>query len=929
MAFFRRKKKRGLGREYGPGGIRFFLEASPPLRFPLSQNRADVFLDIADDIQVLQHLNALWQEGLLQESGGNSWLLSYAVFGLLLQEEDGKEIAAELDLPYPEEIDLQVDTLHHVGSDQFGFTLSVSHSGNNWQRLPLQRYQEGVFFLGKTRILPLETKAARLVDVILEGPVTSGEDPLYSRMVWLAKVRDAAMQAHAQLGTYLQNESYSFFDTATLDFEQKSPEEILLKPCLDDGEAITAKEEQHRFIPGPGGRRNRRILSPELVQTVRELPEDLLLKGSDVPRFLTNPEQIIPEGLDLSLFSERVKGFRTRVYNSRPYLHVERSEEGGWFDGIPKVSLEDISPDVGEEEFPSPPPSLSPETLGELVREAKEKGDPFVLSGDHWIQVDPSANDEMEKITRDFEKDERGRLRIPAGMLLDIHDNLKDLEFSGTIDMAELRHWAPAPQPDSLQAILYPYQLDGYQWMNRIAKEKRGGLLADDMGLGKTIQVISHMLHIKECGEEATHLVVVPKSLIENWKREIARFSGGLLSCYVHDGPQRARICHHLDPYDVVLLTYDTLRRDQVTMAAIDWYLVVCDEAQYAKNPTTQRTTAVKALKARHRIALSGTPVENGLIEFWCIMDFVQPGLLGSWADFRTRYERPIVSGNSEEEIQITVENLLQKIQGYYKRRMKRDVLENLPECREKRHFCEMSALQLARYRLIAEEGTSGGKGAALAAIGKLLRLSAHPAALGNDDIRQMDLLALSPKLQRTCQLLEEIQQKNEKVILFSDFKRVQQILQWAIQKTLGIYPDIINGDVNRNRQDIIDIFSKKPGFHVLILGHQVAGVGLNITAANHVIHYTRPWNPAKEQQATDRAYRIGQERDVVVHYPVVRHPAFTTVEMKLDSLLAGKKSLAENVLRPSRDQEVRKEELMSCLNLSVAAEGVACSHAG
>jgi SNF2 family DNA or RNA helicase len=340
--------------------------------------------------------------------------------------------------------------------------------------------------------------------------------------------------------------------------------------------------------------------------------------------------------------------------------------------------------------------------------------------------------------------------------------------------------------------------------------------------------------------------------------------------------------------------------------------MVVCDEAQYAKNPTTQRTCAVKALKSKHRAALTGTPVENGLIEFWCIMDFVQPGLLGSWADFRKEYERPIVQGENEER-ENKIKYLIGRIKGYYLRRLKEQALE-LPSKNIDIRNTGLSDQQFEIYREIAKSARAGGRGAKLAAIQKLLMLSAHPVTVkARDSIRDYES-AECPKLKVTISILSEIRDLNEKAIIFTDFKIIQRVLQENIRKAFGIWPDIINGEITGNRQIIIDIFSEKQGFNVIILGHQVAGVGLNITAANHVIHYTRPWNPAKENQATDRVHRIGQEKEVTVYYPVVTDSRFVTVEQRLDELIRSKADLARDVLRPTHEFKVNPEDLLNCI---------------
>jgi len=628
----------------------------------------------------------------------------------------------------------------------------------------------------------------------------------------------------------------------------------------------------------------------------------------------------VPEGFDLSLFSERVKGIRTRVYNSRPYIHIRRSQVGGWFEGVPGIEVEDWSPaDRSAGQDDSSISGLSPETYRELTQRAKETGDEYVRWNDGWIRIDPSTSARFEDVLNNSTPQDDGSVRFPTGSILDIYENLSILEFVDKKSLKTLEgDLMPEDLPDELppnnfEGQLFPYQIQGYRWLSRLGKYHLGGLLADDMGLGKTVQVIAHILQLKNMGSSGPHLIIVPKTLLENWWREINRFSKNLLSILMYQAGHCWAGTEGFDRFDIVLTTYETLRRDQARMATVDWDLVVCDEAQYAKNPTAQRTSAVKALKSKHRAALTGTPVENGLIEFWCIMDFVQPGLLGSWNDFRDKFERPIINSASEER-EIIIRKLLEEIRGHYLRRLKNEILKDLPPKVANHRRVPLDDKQLEMYREIARQGRSGGKGAALAAIQRLLIMCANPWAL-TDKYGANQTGRSFPKLTDTLEILDNVRSSGEKSIIFTDFKAVQRMLQSAIRNKFGLWPDIINGELNTNRQVVIDVFSQKSGFNVIILGHQVAGVGLNITAANHVIHYTRPWNPAKENQATDRTHRIGQSKPVHIYYPMVTDEHFTTVEERLDELIRSKADLARDILRPSTDQQVKIEELLGCLD--------------
>lgn len=921
MRFFKRKLKPfTLATHFSPKGIVFRIDGKELVEFPLSRNTPEILQKLSRHMDAFQYLDELWAAGMLEAVEANLWILPYTVYEKL-GEEDLADAAPVLGIPLPTPLPLRVKSKFQVGHPGFDMEVECDHSALGTLRVGKEAYCDGVIYQGENRIVPLNNAARKLFDAATESFDSTS---LEARMEHLAKVRHAALNAGAELDPYLTREIYDFHDAADLDFQMAAPDEIILEPRLKDGvdeepgTILSEKEIRHVSTQAEkNGVRRRRVLDKGLRDTLKELPRDLKITGSDVPKFLTNPEQMVPEGLDLSLFSERVKGIRTKVYNSKPYLQVKPGNKKGWFEGIPGVMLEDWTPESTDEEERQakvggePEGNLSPDTLKMLAEKARETGEDYILHEDNWIKIDLDEVDTFEAMTAPLEKDDDQTLKIPPGAILDIHENLETLDYVHEhVFKTPENQTQGIPQPESLHADLYPYQLEGYRWMNNLGGCARGGLLADDMGLGKTIQVISHMLYLKEQGIDATHLVVVPKSLLENWRREIVKFSGGLLHCHLHDGPERVFNRGLTERADVIVLTYDTLRRDQAVLAAHDWHLVVCDEAQYAKNPTTQRTCAVKALKANHRLALSGTPVENGLIEFWCIMDFVQPGLLGSWKEFRTNYERPIVTSEPEDS-QEHVDRLLGQINGYYKRRMKKEVMKDLPPCEFQIRDVAMSGLQLELYKEIAQEARSGGKGAALAAIQKLIQLSAHPSAILTNN---SDAEAMPPKLAETCTILRSIKDKGEKVIIFSDFKKIQKILQKTIQKEFGLSADIINGEVNANRQDIIDYFSEKEGFNALILGHQVAGVGLNIVSANHVIHYTRPWNPAKERQATDRAFRIGQTRPVTVYYPIVTHPDFATVEKKLDDLLRSKQDLAENVLRPTSESAVKEQDLFACL---------------
>lgn len=438
-------------------------------------------------------------------------------------------------------------------------------------------------------------------------------------------------------------------------------------------------------------------------------------------------------------------------------------------------------------------------------------------------------------------------------------------------------------------------------------------------GLGKTVQVIAFLCHLKEKNKLAPTLIVAPLALLENWKRELLRFIKSLneQDIYIHHGPGRIRDKGWLEQFDIVLTSYESLVRDQILMGQVDWTCVICDEAQKFRNSSNATAHAVKAMKNKFRLAMTGTPVENGLTELWSIMDYVQPGLLGSLNEFKRRFEQPILSAINREQIFRVEDELLSIIQPVYKRRKKLEVLSDaLPKRHEPiRTYVDLGPEQKDLYAKTIMDVKSGDM-EALTALNRLRQICSHP---GLCDERYEELpLERVPKLAATMNYLKEIANKGEKALIFTFYKKMQWILRRWIMQTFGIHPPIINGDVH-DRHWIVEEFNRSPGFHVMILSQQAAGVGLNITGANHVIHYTRWWNPAIENQATDRVYRIGQEKEVYAYYPIVTLDFGKSMEQHLDDLLREKEALAERVLVPSFTLDCQ-DELLSRLRAEMTS---------
>ncbi len=532
------------------------------------------------------------------------------------------------------------------------------------------------------------------------------------------------------------------------------------------------------------------------------------------------------------------------------------------------------------------------------------------------------------------------RARRPG---LIIKANIQSIDYQEARRDA-LQDYPPVPVlPKSFNpgVELKDHQKTGVAWLQHLVRNAahcRGALLADDMGLGKTLQILAMLAAAFEANDDQPPaLVVAPVSLLENWKEEIEKFFRPgvlpILTAYGDDlAPlrltreaidaqlQQEGLVRFLKPdwrgkARIVLTTYETLRDLEFSFASEKWSVMVCDEAQRIKNPNALVTRAAKKQNVQFKIACTGTPVENTLADLWCLFDFVQPGLLGALNDFARRYRRPIEARTDEEASR--VEELRAKIAPQVLRRLKKDVAKDLPRkivvdsCR-----LPLSSQQRALYaRAIELFKLRGQPGIpfknALGLLHYLRQLCTDPKGHGRPGFVPEPLSnyrARSPKLDWLLQTLAEIKGRNEKAIIFCEFREVQRMLRHYIEEVFGFVPDIINGDTpaaakhSASRQKRIKAFQQRPGFGVLILSPVAVGFGVNIQGANHVVHFSRTWNPAKEDQATDRAYRIGQTRDVYVYYPVVAADDFTTFDVKLDQLLAYKRLLADDMLNGSGD---------------------------
>ncbi len=446
--------------------------------------------------------------------------------------------------------------------------------------------------------------------------------------------------------------------------------------------------------------------------------------------------------------------------------------------------------------------------------------------------------------------------------------------------------------PQNIDATLRPYQERGFSWLYKNAQLGIGSLLADDMGLGKTLQVITMLQKFKEEGllKNQPALVIAPTTLLSNWKAEIEKFAPGLQATIFH-GASRSS---DFSDVDVVLTTYGIARTDNEKIKKQKWHTLVIDEAQNVKNPDTAQTKAVKKIPAGIKIAMSGTPVENRLMEYWSIFDFVNPGYLGNTNWFNEEYSKPIEINQDKKRL-----DKFRKITApFIMRRVKTDktIISDLPDKIENNQYCNLSKEQASLYKnitidLLKEIEEAEGinrRGLVLKLLTILKQVCNHPTHYLKN---AMKIVAeQSGKTMLLLQLLETIYENNEKVLIFSQYKEMGGLLRSLIQEHFGKKAlQLHGGNTRKERDEMVKAFQNNPINDTFILSLKAGGTGLNLTAGNHVIHYDLWWNPAVEAQATDRAFRIGQQKNVMVHRMITKG----TLEEKIDEMLRSKKQLA------------------------------------
>ena len=786
-----------------------------------------------------------------------------------------------------------------------------------------------------------------------------------------------------------------------------------LELCPSFGDGSSPEELKNRLPQLEGSGQVMRVkdrivlLSEEKKQAVQEVLQNKTIPAHKVAEFIKTPSAF----LDASILNLDL-GFSLRVAGIGRMVHIPFGQDSdgnnGWF----STNAESEPPERLVKLLESEEDVVSFEESYEQAK-GQNAGSVVVneelIDISDVDRVQNSIEEVRNNLANSSSKDEisdseelQVRKEQVSLLLKDAEDHNKEivnkvaqLDQSINFDRSNLARTPFNHQESGISwmlSLLKSALSDDYDDMYRV----QGALLADDMGLGKTymtLVMLTEYLSIqkKRNQSEKPILIVAPLSLLENWEQEVeATFKDSpfrdikvlqsardlkefkvkgaeresmqlttvmdesvadhkSIRYSLHVGAEAATKRLDMDRR-IVITTYQTLRDYQFSLCVIDWGVVVFDEAQNIKNPNTQATRAAKALKADFKLLATGTPVENSLSEFWCLMDTAQPGLLGDWAYFRERWIKPISSANDEEKADKRLEvgtDLRASVGQFMLRRTKEDELTGMPAKTIKTGIHKdlasnmafepalarnMTGGQLLGYNQIVEDyrkqkAKEDGSGHALTILQQLRAVSLHPRLdevfrdPPNNVKEAQFRLQESEKLRMLLDILTDIQSKQEKVIIFATTKKLQAVLKICLDKIYGLSIHIINGDSKAvatkkdqlSRKGMITDFESEEGFNVIIMSPVAAGVGLTVVGANHVVHLERHWNPAKEAQATDRVYRIGQKKPVFIHLPCLLHPEYDSFDVNLDKLLAKKTMLSDAVVTP---ETVSEHELMSSMGL-------------
>jgi SNF2 family DNA or RNA helicase len=543
-------------------------------------------------------------------------------------------------------------------------------------------------------------------------------------------------------------------------------------------------------------------------------------------------------------------------------------------------------------------------TAADLQRLAAATSRFVKLPDSGWVELDTAAVQSAHEAMADLGVDGLVPVAQKIGLEQAAHldeDGLKRFADSPAAKALRenLRNFKGVPSarlPETVRAEMRPYQQDGFDFLCHLTQIRLGGVLADDMGLGKTLQTLSWMawLHERNRKNPKPSLVICPASVLYNWRREAERFTPHLKVLILESGAARHSLRKQIPQHDIIVTNYALLRRDLEELQKFQFRAIILDEAQFIKNPGAQVTQSVKQLKSEHRLALTGTPLENRLLDLWSIVDFVQPGYLNSQEHFLETYE-PRGGENADSAQRIARRRLSAKLRPLLLRRLKKHVAKDLPDRIEQRRDCELGdeqrKLYLAELRrsrdqvmqAVAEKGINKSKMHVLAALTRLRQICCHPKLVGNDSI--------SGKTETLFELLDSLVAQGQKVLIFSQFVQMLELLDKEC-RARSISTHILTGQT-KDRQEVVTAFQNDPNPAVFLLSLRAAGTGLNLTTASYVVLYDPWWNPAVEAQAIDRSHRIGQTQTVNAY----RLISPGTVEEKIWELQQSKAQTIADVL--------------------------------
>lgn len=828
-----------------------------------------------------------------------------------------------------------------LNAQDLQYQISYLESAPDGDVIPFARH-ENILAHGSNEYL-LSERQYELVTAIEQFNATNTEERKpESNFLAFAEIKRLAKKADAVIDSYMANENVVAPDKMKIHIDRDA-EGFTVVPEIDIEENGKFQDTFNKIrkvvdiypIQRENGERVRVVVKPEQKEGL-----DVIKRNGGQHKSLSEMRKLVdkateyfsPDAFDLSeLYSDRV--IEIGIYKPRFYPFVS-PYKSCWIAGATVQTPENGTAQIAIKNIEDL------EQLVDAIHTAELDSDVNVTFDGTMIDIGDArhlAKIARKQLLQPGEPVEEKDVRVAKEVLI-IEENAEKLGYAVEKEGVEkASRYSLSSNPYLKKDFtLKGYQKEGVAWLQHLYRNKASGcLIADDMGLGKTLQILYFIdWHSRVHPEHKPYLIVAPVSLLENWEAEYQRFfdsprlTVNRLSSF--DIPRKfsKTLVDRMQKMDIILTSYEAMRNGQLNFCAVQFDVVALDEAQRIKTPGTMVTNAAKALKSHFRIAMTGTPVENTLVDLWCIMDFCVPGLLGNAKAFASLYQHPLK--NSDADIEEMGNEIHQRLGFFFMRRMKSEVAKDLPEKHEMKEKVAMPMRQESSYQQELNDYITGIQPNILLTIMALREICDHPYLHDQSlhDRTEQDVVETSARLVATMRILEDISLRGEKTIIFAERKDTQAMLQRVCWKYLGLMPRIINGDTpsvgirqslnKMSRQSTVDEFQRKQGFNIIIMSPIAAGMGLNVTAANHVIHYSRHWNPAKEQQATDRAYRIGQEKDVYVYYPMAVSQKFKSFDETLDELLSRKSTLASSTIFPTERIEINREELGEMLFESV-----------